>query len=86
MPFGLVWAVLRFQGFADKVLKPISHICRAYLDDFLTHATSFEEACQGLVKVLTALRDAKLTASFSPVSYERDPISRVCTYQGRGEN
>lgn len=27
MPFGLVWAVLRFQGFADKVLKPISDIC-----------------------------------------------------------
>lgn len=65
MPFGLVWAVLRFQGFADKVLKPISDICRAYLDDFLTHASSFEGACQGLVKVSTVLREAKLTASFS---------------------
>lgn len=65
MPFGLVWAVLRFQGFTDKVLKSISDICRAYLDDFLTHATSFEGACQGLEKVLTVLRDAKLTVSFS---------------------
>lgn len=65
MPFGLVWAVLRFQSFADQVLKPISGICRAYLDDFLNHASSFEGACEGLVQVLTVLRESKLVASFA---------------------
>lgn len=69
MPFGLVWAVLRFQGFAEKVLRPISDICRAYLDDFLNHANSFEGACQGLVKVLSVLREAKLTTSFAKCKF-----------------
>lgn len=34
------------------------------MDDFLTHADTFEGACDGLVKVLTVLREAKLMASF----------------------
>lgn len=65
MPFGLVKAVLRFRGFADKVLKPNSDVCRAYLDDFLNHTDTFMGACVGFERVLTELREATLMASFS---------------------
>lgn len=54
-----------FQGLADEVLKPIWDQCRAYLDDLLPHATTFEGCCEVLSKLLEILISAKLLASFS---------------------
>lgn len=65
MPFGLAFAAFTFQWRADEALQLVKDICRAYLDDLLQHAKSFELCCEGLRRVLKALVDPKLLASFA---------------------
>lgn len=74
MPFGLVFAVFKFQGLADGVLKEIRDWCRAYLDDLLCHAATFEECCQGLRTVLQLLIKSKLLALFSKCQFMMQQI------------
>lgn len=49
----------------DQVFVPVKYFCRAYLDDLLTHATTFEEFCEHLRTLLLLLIDARLLASFT---------------------
>lgn len=69
MPFELAFAGCTFQSRADEALYPVRDVCRAYLDDLLSHADSFEASCEGLRRVLQVLIDAKLLASFSKCKF-----------------
>lgn len=69
MPFGLAFAGFTFQWRADVALQPVKDICRAYLDDLLSHADSFEAGCAGLRRVLQVLIHSKLLASFSKCKF-----------------
>lgn len=59
----------------DQVLVPVKHFCRAYLDDLLTHATTFEEYCEHLRILLLLLIDLQLLASFSKSCFMVQEVS-----------
>ena len=75
MPFGLQGAPATFQRVMDHLVSSIAEFCVAYLDDLVIFSSSWEEHID---HVLTALRDAGLTAKPSKCQFGMDQ----CVYPG----
>ena len=78
MPFGLQGAPATFQRMMDRLVSSMAEFCVAYLDDLVIFSSSWEEHLSHISHVLTALRDAGLTAKPSKCQFGMDQ----CVYLG----
>ena len=61
MPFGLQGAPATFQRRVDKLLKGLSDLCGAYLDDVVIFSHCWEDHMKHLAQVFQCIHDAGLT-------------------------
>ena len=78
MPFGLRNAPSVFQRLIDKILHKCKAFVVVYIDDIGVHSHSWKDHCHHLDLVLTALRDAGLTANISKCEWGK----RYCEFLG----
>lgn len=61
MPFGLVNAPSTFERLMENVLKGLQWTeCLVYMDDIISHSSTFDEGIQRLANIFTRLREANL--------------------------
>ena len=63
MLFGVKNAPAAFQEVMQGILGPYKHFMTAYMDDIVVFSSSWEEHIQHIDAVLTALKQAGLTAN-----------------------
>lgn len=75
MPFGLCNAPATFQRLMDAVVKPeYRAFIETYIDDLMTHSSSFEEHLRHLEVLLTALREHKLVVKLSKCKFAQQEV------------
>jgi hypothetical protein len=75
MPFGLCNAPPTFQRLMDTVIKPeYRAFIETYIDDLMTHSTSFDDHIEHLRKLLTALTNHNLTVKLSKCKFAQREV------------
>ena len=85
MPFGVRHAPAVFQTLMDSVLEGLGSFARAYMDDIVIFSDSWEEHVIHVRKVLTALRQAGLTANPAKCQWGREQMEFLGHTVGKGE-
>ena len=63
MPFGLKTGPAVFQKLTSKIMAPLKTFALPYIDDIIIFSGSWEEHLTHVERVLSALREARLTVS-----------------------
>ncbi len=71
MPFGLKNAPAIFQSVVEKVLEPVSHCSKNYVDDVVVFSKSWDEHLAHLKSVIECLGDAGFTIKLKKCHFGR---------------
>ncbi len=75
MPFGLCNAPATFQRLMDAVILPeYRDFIETYIDDLMTHSSSFEDHLRHLETLLTALKKHKLVVKLSKCKFAQQEV------------
>jgi transposase InsO family protein len=75
MPFGLCNAPATFQRLMDSVILPeYRDFIETYIDDLMTHSSTFDDHMQHLELLLNALREHKLVVKLSKCKFAQKEV------------
>jgi hypothetical protein len=74
-PFGCMNASKTAQKLMDKVLSGLHHISASFQDDIVVYSSTFEQHLTDLSRVLTRLREARLTANIKKCEFLVDRLT-----------
>jgi transposase InsO family protein len=75
MPFGLCNAPATFQRLMDEVIVPeYRSFIETYIDDLMTHSSTFDDHLVHLDKLLTSLRKHKLVVKLSKCKFAQQEV------------
>jgi len=74
MPFGLKNAPAIFQAVIEKVLKPVLHCCRNYVDDVVIYSRNWSEHLSHLRAVIECLGASGLTIKLKKCCFGRQHL------------
>lgn len=75
MSFGYINAPAHWQRYIDSVLLPVRKFCRAYMDDLIVWADTYEEYVSRVNQVLDILRQAKLRLKLKKCEFFKNEVS-----------
>lgn len=75
MSFGYINAPAHWQRYIDTILLPVREFCRAYMDDLVVWADTYEEYVSRVKQVLQILRQAKLRLKLRKCEFFKHEIS-----------
>lgn len=75
MSFGYINAPAHWQRYIDSILAPVWEYCRAYMDDLVVWADTYDEYVSRVTKVLDILRQAKLRLKLRKCEFFKNEIS-----------
>jgi Reverse transcriptase (RNA-dependent DNA polymerase)/RNase H-like domain found in reverse transcriptase len=75
MSFGYINAPAHWQRYIDTILLPVRQFCRAYMDDLVVWADTYEEYVSRVKQVLQILRQTKLRLKLRKCEFFKNEIS-----------
>ncbi len=85
MPFGLKNATVVFQSVLEVVLRPVSDVCRNYINDVVVYSAGWEEHLVDLVRVIECLGKAGLKVKRKKCEFGRKYMSYLGHQVGCGK-
>ena len=85
MPFGLQGAPATFQRMMDTLLQDVGDFAAAYLDDVITHSSTWQEHLDHVSTVLQLLGNAGLTIKPKKCQFAMNTCEYLGHVVGNGE-